>query len=195
MGSLALKFGPYVIIAVLFWAWLEAREDLAMQIQTSNVEKLESINEAERMTREVLEAAQKDRIERLQTMAIRETQARAIAEGTLLDAIKGSEALDEQIKQLTLEASIDDIPDSKESLNVFVLESSIASLRTREDCGKASNRGNTWTNGVCTSPEDIDPANPTFSNITYSDSLILWGRDRDIIQTLNGKLAAIESLQ
>jgi hypothetical protein len=33
-----------------------------------------------------------------------------------------------------------------------------------------------------------------FSGITYGDALILWGRDRETITTLNAQLQAIEDL-
>ena len=193
-----IKFAPWIACVVLSGLWLNARDAVIEERERCNVDKLAAIVEAETITRTALQAAHAREIAQLARQAEAKDRALEIASEELERATRGTVAHENTITRLELEASIDDIPDSKECLNVFALESSLAGLYVQpEDCGEAGAGGGSWTGAVCSGPEAVDRADSAsgdFSDVTYADTLKLWGRDRVTIQILNGRLAAIESL-
>lgn len=192
------KILPYVAIIALGGLYVDAKQDLATAIERCNTDKQTAVAEAETLTRETLQDAHERKIAELARQAESKERALEIAAEELERATSGTAAHEQTINRLMLEASIDDIPDSKECLNVFVPRSSLDGLYMQpEDCRETDSDRSTGSNGICSSTEDIDHANPAsgdFSEITFGDSLKGWGRDRATIGTLNGRLGAIESL-
>lgn len=81
-----LTIGGYASAAVLLWLLLETREELGAQIEQCNTEKITAIAEAERLTREVLDAAHAEQIAQLQSRLQAERNARVIAEEARVEA-------------------------------------------------------------------------------------------------------------
>ena len=192
--NLLLKFGPWIALAAMTALYLGKRDDLASAIEQCNTDKMASIAEAERLTRETIERVNAERIAQLQAIAMSETQARQVAEGIAENAIAGTAEVEQRNRELQLEVfNAELIPDSAECLNVFVP----ARMLHAEDCGETSDSGGSGANTVCEGASGINETDPfaeDFANITYGDMSILWGRDRDSLQICNGQLFAIESL-
>lgn len=189
--SLALKFGPWVLLVVMTLLYLDKRDDLAAAIEQCNVDKLQSVVEAQDATRDALQAAHtRELAERDQRAAEAETELEnaRVAEKT---AKEGTAEAEQRNRELQLEVfNAQEIPDSSECLNVFVP----GGMLHTAGCTQAGDSGGAGADPVCEDPSATAEADSAFSNITYSDALILWGRDRDTIQILNGQLEAIESL-
>ena len=193
-----LPYAGWPLALLVGWLWIDAKEDLATEIERCNTDKLAAVAAAEKVTRETLQAAHDRKVAELVRQAETANRAREIADEERDRATSGTTQRDETITRLMLEASIDDIPDSKECLNVFALNSSLDGMRVRSaDCSEDGGGRSAGSDGVCESTEGTDRANPAseyFSDVTYGDTLKLWGHDRDTIQILNGQLQAIESL-
>ena len=193
-----LPYAGWPLALFVGWLWIGAKEDLATEIERCNTDKMAAVAAAEKVTRETLQAAHDRKVAELVRQAESANRAREIADEEQDRATSGTAQRDETITILMLEASIDDIPDSKECLNVFALNSSLDGFHVQSaDCGETSAGASAGPDGVCVSTEGIDRANSTsgyFSDVTYGDTLKLWGHDRDTIQILNGQLQAIESL-
>ena len=192
-----ITVGGYTAAAVMTLLWLDARDE-AIEIRAGcNTEHVQAALDAERITSAAQASAYEERIAQLDAQKELETEARKIAQDAELDAVATTAARDQKINQLMLEASIDDIPDSQECLNVFTLEPSIDRLLHAEDSragGGGAGTGDDPDGSGAQGADETDTPGGNFANITYGDALILWGQDRDIIQTLNGQLAAIEAL-
>ncbi len=189
--NLLLKFGPWIALAAMTALYLGKRDDLATEIEAANTRVMASVAEAEKITREAIEKAADDRIAQTAALALSAQKARdeanEKAEAANMDALKAGQ----RIRELELEASIDDIPDSSECLNVFVP----GRVLYPEACGETGTNPDTGANGVCASAEGINPDNPAFALVTYGDSMKLWLQDRAGLTTCNGQLKAIESLE
>ncbi len=192
-----LKLAPWAACAVLGWLWLEARDDVAIAISECNASKLAEIAEAERLVRETVQAAADERAAELARRAIQADDAVAQAKFARDMAEQGTAQREDRIRQLELEASIDDIPDSFECLNVFVPECALERVRDGEDSTQAGDSESAGSSAVCADTggtDSGDTATAAFSALTYSDVLILWPRDRDSLETVNGQLRAIRGL-
>ena len=185
-----LPWAGWVLAGLIFWFWLGAKEDLAAEVERCNSDKLSAIAEAENITRLAERKAAQQRLAQVEQVAEKEKQAREIAEDAAELAEAGQVQQQMRIRELELEASIDDIPDSNECLNVFVP----GRVLPAEDCGETGSGGDSRAGGTCESTEGTDSTDSAFSDITYGDSMKIWGKDRVIIGTLNGQLKAIESL-
>lgn len=63
-----LKYLPYAgwpLAGLIFWFWLGVKEDLAAEIERCNTDKLKSALEAERATREIQLAAERERAQQI----------------------------------------------------------------------------------------------------------------------------------
>lgn len=176
--------------AILGWLWLESREDLAAAIVQCNADKLAAVVEAEQITREALQSASDARIAELEERHRQTENALLTARDTAEDAAAEVASSEVRIRELELEASIDDIPDSTECLNVFIPSRVLHS----GDRGEAGAGGGA-DGEAGADPGILNPADPSFSTVTFGDGMKLWQQDRGIIHTLNGQLAAIEALQ
>jgi hypothetical protein len=99
------------------------------------------------------------------------------------------------IERLTLEAEFDeeDLPDSKECLNVFVLRDSIAGVQRASSCPN-SGSGDDSGDALSADSGNSHEGQSAFSNITYSDALTIWQRDRSSLIQSNCQLTAIRNL-
>jgi len=189
MMGLAIKFGPWVLLVVMTGLYLDKRDDLASSIEKCNTDKLASIAEAERITRDVTQRAADERVAAAEAMAAAESKAKdeatEIAHNASTEALKAGQ----RIRELELEASIDDIPDSNECLNVFVP----SRVLYPGDCGETGASGSGEA-GACGSSEGVNQTDPAFAIVTYGDSMKLWLQDRAGLTACNGQLGAIESL-
>lgn len=200
-----LKLLPYLAIVSLFgWGTIEHQRaerykaDVQTEIGKCNTASVQTALDAEVIAHEATRLNYELLVADLASQAERERESREIAEAAARAAKQGSAARDETITRMMLEASIDDIPDSKECLNVFAPESSVDRLRVRAtDCDEIGFSTGPGADQACASAERIDagdPASGDFSNVTYGDTLKLWGKDRDTIEILNGRLRAISAL-
>jgi hypothetical protein len=188
--SLVLKFGPWIALAIMTALYLGKRDDLAQSIEQCNTDKMTSIAEAERITREAVQRAADERIEQATTMAANAANARDAAtqksQSANMDALRANQ----RVRELELEASIDEIPDSSECLIVFLP----SGVLHPEDCGEAG-IGGSGSGEVCAGAEGINRDNPAFATITFGDSVKLWNQDRAGLVACNARLSAIRELK
>ena len=107
MNPLVAKFLPYAgfpLAAVMFWFWLGVKEDLAQQVELCNQQKLVAVVEAERLTRETLQASLDGRLRELEALAQAETEARQLAEAARIAAESGAADAQATIRRLVDEA-------------------------------------------------------------------------------------------
>lgn len=88
----------------LGWLWLEAREDLAAEIERCNADKLSAVAQAERITRTTQERAFEERIAQLERIADQRENARRIAETAARGAQEALEGTERRIDRLMQEA-------------------------------------------------------------------------------------------
>lgn len=185
-----LKIIPWVGCFLLGGLLLNAHQEIGEQVGQCNTEKLEAVAQAEVITREAQQRAFAVREAQLTQQFEDAETARKAATFARDKAEQKADESNQQIRKLELEASIDEIPDSTECLNVFVP----GGLWDDEDCG-ASSFGGSGSDQVCT-----DPASPLrataegFTSVTYGDSIRLWGMDRSTIDILNTQLGEIDKL-
>ncbi len=86
LGGWKLAAPGYAAAIVLGWLWLEAREDLASEIERCNADKLSAIVEAEAAARAAVERAFGERIAQLERNATLAEQAREVAEAARIEA-------------------------------------------------------------------------------------------------------------
>lgn len=201
MGALALRFLPYAgwpLAAFVFWLWLGTREDLAAQVEGEAHRVRVAAAEARRTTAELERNAATRILEQERARTAAAEGALALERELAAEAIATTEDREATIRALMLEGETDDIPDSNECLNVFIRRSALDWVLHTGTCTDGGAGGDTGPGAVCTDPAvsaGADPATGHFSDITYSDALILWGRDRDTVQILNGRLQAIAALE
>lgn len=190
--NLLLKFGPWIALAAMTALYLGKRDDLAVAIEQCNVDKLQSVVEAQDAARDTLQAAHAQELADRDQRAVEAETALQNARAAEEMAKLGTAEAEQRNRELQLEVfNAEEIPDSSECLNVFVP----GGMLHTAGCPQAGDSGSSGADTVCEDPGTTAEADSAFSNITYSDSLILWGRDRDTIQILNGQLQAIESLE
>ena len=84
-----IRFLPYAgwpLAALVFWLWLGARDDLAAEVERCNADKLESIANAEAITRSALENAHSEQLAELARQVAAAERARAIADRARVEA-------------------------------------------------------------------------------------------------------------
>lgn len=180
------------------YAYMEKRDEVIEEREACNSRAVMAVAEAERITRKVSEANAAILLEELASKYERERAARELAENISQEAEQKSEDQLEVIEQLMAEASIDEIPDSKECLNVFVPEPAVSRLRLRpRSCPGAVPGSGTGASPLCSGSTGAfgnDFPTEDFSDITYGDAIKLWTIDRESIRKLNGQLTAIGML-
>lgn len=106
-----LRLAPWAflpIAALLFWLWLEAREDLAAQVVQCNAEKLQAVVEAERIARDALTDAIQAEREQAEAMILRERAALQAATEAADNAMAEAEAIEDQLRRLLADVAEDD---------------------------------------------------------------------------------------
>ncbi len=185
--------------AALFFLsqWIDAERGIVEERALNNQSVLQGALDAERLSRQATISYYEKTLANQRERVALEREAQEIAQAAWLDAVAIAERHEVTIDNLIKEAP-DDIPDSDACLNVFIHESAIRGLRSAgAACTDSSPDGLPGTGEACTSTEPAnrrDPAAGDFSNITYSDSLILWGRDRKGLAVCNGNMRAIRAL-
>ena len=184
-----LSIGLGVALCVMTWLYMEKRDELASTIEKANTDKIRAVLAAEQKVSGRLRASHSEEL-------ARQAQRQRDSENALRDAQEAAEqarmGLDERnrrITQLELEASIDDIPDSGECLNVYVPD---GVLHTR-DCGEAGFGGNNG-HGVCVNTGRPDQTATGFSSVTFSELISITNQNIATIDALNGQLSAIDDL-
>ena len=112
----------------LGWLWLEAREDLAAEIERCNADKLSAIAEAERITRTTQERAFGERIAQLERIADQRENARRIAETAARDAQEAVEGTQRRIDRLMQEARNAPPADPVACLNAAVPDAALPGM-------------------------------------------------------------------
>lgn len=108
--SLVLRYGPYAAIAVFFWLWISAREDLATEIERCETEKAISIAEANRLGREAIQSALETRIAQLEQVAANADRAREIAEQARQEAESRPLRVQEVVRRVADRNACIDLP-------------------------------------------------------------------------------------
>ena len=102
-----IKYLPWigwVLLAAMTSLYLGKRDELAESIEACNADKLQSVAEAEKLTRETLQASLDRRLRELEAAALAESEARRIAEAARLRAEAGAQDAQDTIRRLTAEA-------------------------------------------------------------------------------------------
>lgn len=81
-----LPWAGWPLAAAIFVLWLDARDDLAAEIERCNADKLASIAEAERIVRTASKEAYEARLAELTRRAAKANEAREIAERAAQEA-------------------------------------------------------------------------------------------------------------
>jgi len=133
MNPLLVKAIPYLgwpLAAAMFFLWLGLKEDLAQQIEICNQEKLESIAQAERLTREAVQMSLDRRLRELEAIALAESNARQAAETARAEAEAGATNAQNTIRRLMREAENDETATIESvCLNVDIPASALSGLR------------------------------------------------------------------
>ena len=111
MNPMMLKLLPYAgwpLAALMVWAYLGQRDENAQQIATCNSEKLESVAEAERLTRTALQSSLDRRLSELEGIAEAESNARKMAEAEREAASDAANDAQATIRRLIAEAETDE---------------------------------------------------------------------------------------
>ncbi len=189
-----IKLAPWIACVVLTGLWLDARDAVIEEREACNAGVIQAALDGERLTFAAEKRQLQKDLEDMASVNERERESARIAKAAERAAQSDTATREETITRLQLEASIDEIPDSGECLNVFVLERSLDRVLYPSACPGEGTSTGSGDDPLCGSAEELDGADPAFSNITYADALKIWGRDRDIIQILNGQLMAIDNL-
>lgn len=190
-----LKILPWITTLVFGGLLLQAHQDIGEAREECNTRVEAGAREAERGAR----IAERENFQvRLAELA-RQSEAKdreiEILNESAIFAAADSATHAATIERLTLEAEFneDDLPDSKECLNVFVLRDSIAGVQRNQSCpnaGSGDDSGDTLS-ADSGSPDEGESA---FANITYSDALTIWQRDRSSLVQSNCQLQSIRNL-
>lgn len=190
-----LKIFPWVTCLVLGGLLLKAHHDIGVEKEACNTRVEAGAREAERQARQAEKENFEDRITELERMVEnRDRQIMLLGEQSEMFAAD-SATHQAEIRRLTLEAEFneDDLPDSKECLNVYVLRDSIAGVQLNQSCpgtGDSGDREGSLRGDSGTS----DEGESAFANITYSDALTIWQRDRSNLIKSNCQLRSIRTL-
>lgn len=108
--SLLLKFGPYAAIALLFWLWLNARDDVASALEACNTRTAAAIAEAEKVTRETEREAAERQILELRALIESAENAREIAIQAAREAESRPVRVQEVVRRVADENLCIDLP-------------------------------------------------------------------------------------
>jgi len=127
------RFLPYAgwpLAAIIFWFWLEGKENLAREIERCNTDKMAAVAEAEALARTALQASLEQRLAELERMAQDAQIARNIAEAARLEAEAGAEDAQATIRRLMREAGENETVSLEMAcLNTTVPADAISGLR------------------------------------------------------------------
>ena len=181
--------------AFTFNRWQSAKDDVTAAVEKCNQDKLRSIAQAERVTREIMQENADRREAALQMQLEREAQARKDTHAAKVKAERRAAAQAEQLRQMAEDAfDEDELPDSNACLNAYITSRALRCVLHAGDSGEASTSGSAG-NSVCADSSGIDGVHPGFSNVTYWDALLYWGGDRDAAIRLNENMAEIRRIQ
>ena len=194
ISDMWLKILPWATTVLLGWLLLEAREDIGEEREQCNTRVEAGARQAERAAREA------ERLNFEQVLAARDAR-----EAELLSEIdnlgRQREILAEEVttveaavRQLTLESfDEDELPDSGACLNVYVLRDSVRGMQLGQSCAGARDSGDN-PGTLYPGPGGADTGEPAHADITYSDVLNLWARDRASLIQSNCQLRSIRNL-
>ena len=190
-----LRILPWITTLVLGGLLLKAHHDIGVAEEECNTRVEAGARLAEREARK----AEKENFDSQLAELMRQAEAKdreievLSEQAEMFAADSATHAA--TIRQLTLEAEFDedDLPDSKECLNVFVLRNSIAGVQREQSCPGAGNSNNNGT-GVSADSETSAEGESPFADITYSDALTIWQRDRSNLIKSNCQLRSIGNL-
>ena len=104
-----LPYAGWPLAALLFWFWLEGREDLAKEVEACNTRTITTVAQAESAARSALQASFELRVRELELLAQGEREAREMAELAASEARVGAESAQATIRRLMNEAENDEI--------------------------------------------------------------------------------------
>ena len=104
-----IPWAGYPIAALMFWFWLEGRENLAIEIEACNTRTIETVAEAESVARRALQSSHERRLRDMEIIAKNEREAREAAEMAASDARIGAETAQATIRRLINEANNDEM--------------------------------------------------------------------------------------
>ena len=135
---------------ILGGLYLDKRDDLASAIEACNTDKIFSIAQAEKITRETIQAASAKRLTDLAQIAAREIKARQIADNARDDA---------QTQLAKVNALIKRIQNEDACLTTPVHPTLLECLRTDANCGETSPGGHN-PHGVGAGPGRLTRSTP-----------------------------------
>jgi len=103
-----LPYAGWPLAALMFWFWLEGRENLAREVERCNTDKIATVAEAEAAARRALQSSFERRVRDLERLAQDEREARELAEMARADAQAGAETAQATIRRLMNEANTDE---------------------------------------------------------------------------------------
>ena len=188
-----IKIAPWAGCALLGWLLLNAHQRIGEEIEGCNADKLAAVADAEKTTRQTLEAAHDRRLAELARQRDAERDARIAAEAQRQAAREGVEARDVRIRQLELDVfNAEQIPDSRECLNVFAPAAVVERMFWDADCREAGAGGSTGAGADCTDTGGIsDVSRPDFALITFGDVARGWNHDRQSLRECGANLTGI----
>jgi len=187
--GLIFRFAPWVLLAVTIGLYLDKRDELATTIEKANTDKVKSVLLAEKQVSKRLNEAHTQELEEREIRYRAAQKAIETATEAAQAAQNAAAEKDVAIRELQLEASIDDIPDSGECLNVYVPG---GMLHTR-DCEGTSPGGGS-ENGICVNTGRTDQTNPSFGSITFGELAEITNKNIATIDALNAQLIGIRKL-
>lgn len=202
----AVLTGALLTLSAVGWAssfwnhakYVKAAKATTAAIESCNTRTAIAARDAAEVVRNAEKTAYENKLNELASQAHRERIAREIAEEAEARAKAGILEHEIIIEQLMLEASIDDIPDSNECLNVFVPERIVSGLRLRPRAcpgvGPGSRPGSHPACPGAQGADEDDFPSEYFSDITFGDGFVAWRKDRGSLMACNGQLQAIEAL-
>lgn len=179
---------------ILGWLLLQAHKDIGAAVAACNAEQLLAVTAAQTEVRDTLERVHAAELARRDRQLEIQAEARKTAEAERLQALKGVESRDLRIRQLELEAFDDDIPDSKECLNVFTISDSVERMWWDESCHQAGDSDGDGNEGCTDSGGFAGHDRPDFANLTYGDALFAWNHDRNSLRSCNTDKRAIKAI-
>ena len=190
-----LRILPWVGCLVLGGLLLKAHQDIGEEREACNTRVEAGARVAERTARLAEKTNFDSQIAELRRQGeAKDLEIEILSENAVLLA-SDSATHAATIERLTLEAEFneDDLPDSKECLNVFVLRDSIAGVQRASSCPN-SRSGDDSGDALSTDSGESHEGESAFANITYSDALTIWQRDRSSLMQSNCQLQSIRNL-
>jgi hypothetical protein len=197
IGGLKLAIPGYLAAGAFLWLWIAAEKAETRAIENCEREKAEFAADAESEAQRALNNAHARELAERDRMVVIAQSAVAGSREVARDLRDQNEQLEGRVYQLELEASIDDIPDSQEALNVFIPADALVGVLHAGEPPGAANCGGPGPGTVCADSAGVDGGNETagdFAPITFGDSLILWGLDRAALIACNDHKRRIREL-